>query len=75
MPAHLKDAHYAGAKELGRGIEYKFPHDYPSGWVKQQYLPDILKKARYYEPKDTGKFETAISQVYKKIMNQNDQMK
>jgi putative ATPase len=70
VPAHLKDAHYAGAKELGRGIEYKFPHDYPSGWVKQQYLPDILKNARYYEPKDTGKFEAAISQVYKKIMGQ-----
>ncbi|WP_421385498.1 replication-associated recombination protein A [Bacillus salacetis] len=70
VPAHLKDAHYAGAKELGRGIEYKFPHDYPSGWVKQQYLPDILKNARYYEPKDTGKFEMAISQVYKKIMGQ-----
>ncbi|WP_456274914.1 replication-associated recombination protein A [Bacillus sp. AK031] len=70
VPAHLKDAHYAGAKELGRGIEYKFPHDYPSGWVKQQYLPDTLKKARYYEPKDTGKFESAIAQVYKKIMSQ-----
>jgi putative ATPase len=70
VPAHLKDAHYAGAKELGRGIEYKFPHDYPSGWVKQQYLPDMLKNARYYEPKDTGKFESAISQVYKKIMGQ-----
>ncbi|RIW37644.1 replication-associated recombination protein A [Bacillus salacetis] len=70
VPAHLKDAHYAGAKELGRGIEYKYPHDYPSGWVKQQYLPDTLKNARYYEPKETGKFETAISQVYKKIMGQ-----
>ncbi|MGF2617200.1 replication-associated recombination protein A [Rossellomorea vietnamensis] len=70
VPAHLKDAHYSGAKELGRGIEYKFPHDYPSGWVKQQYLPDVLKNARYYEPKDTGKFESAISQVYKKIMGQ-----
>lgn len=70
VPAHLKDAHYAGAKELGRGIQYKFPHDYPSGWVKQQYLPDTLKKARYYDPKETGKFESAISQVYKKIMGQ-----
>ncbi|WP_409254362.1 replication-associated recombination protein A [Bacillus sp. SCS-153A] len=70
VPAHLKDAHYAGAKELGRGIEYKFPHDYPSGWVKQQYLPDTLKRARYYEPKETGKFEVAISQVYKKILGQ-----
>jgi putative ATPase len=70
VPAHLKDAHYAGAKELGRGIEYKFPHDYPSGWVKQQYLPDTLKTARYYEPKENGKFEAAISQVYKKIMGQ-----
>src|SRR5690606_31124636 len=36
VPLHLKDAHYKGAAALGRGIEYKYPHDYESGWVKQQ---------------------------------------
>ncbi|KIL44506.1 replication-associated recombination protein A [Jeotgalibacillus soli] len=64
VPDHLKDAHYKGAKELGRGVEYKYPHDYPNGWVKQQYLPNTLKKARYYEPKTTGKFEQALKQIY-----------
>jgi len=72
VPDHLKDAHYQGAKELGRGIEYKYPHSYESGWVPQTYLPDKLKSAQYYTPKSTGKFEQAIAQVYEKI---NKQMK
>ena len=37
IPAHLKDAHYVGAKNLGRGIDYKYPHDYPNNYIKQQY--------------------------------------
>jgi putative ATPase len=72
VPDHLKDAHYQGAKELGRGVEYKYPHSYESGWVAQTYLPDKLKKAHYYTPKATGKFEQAIAGVYEKI---NKQMK
>ncbi|MGX1263610.1 putative ATPase [Rossellomorea marisflavi] len=67
VPAHLKDAHYQGAAELGRGIEYKYPHDHESGWVKQDYLPDRIKNAKYYQPKKTGKFEQAIGQVYDNI--------
>ncbi|MGM0853253.1 MAG: replication-associated recombination protein A [Bacillota bacterium] len=70
VPDHLKDAHYQGAKELGRGIEYKYPHSYESGWVPQTYLPDKLKHAQYYTPKSTGKFEQAIAQVYEKINKQ-----
>lgn len=70
VPDHLKDAHYQGAKELGRGIEYKYPHSYESGWVPQTYLPDKLKNAQYYTPKSTGKFEQAIAQVYEKIKKQ-----
>lgn len=70
VPAHLKDAHYKSAKQLGRGIGYKYPHDFKNGWVKQQYLPDTLKYARYYDPKKTGKFERALAQVYEK-MEQN----
>ncbi|MCA1056260.1 replication-associated recombination protein A [Rossellomorea aquimaris] len=72
VPDHLKDAHYKGASELGRGVEYKFPHDYESGWVAQTYLPDRLKNARYYNPKSTGKFEQAMAGIYEKI---NKQMK
>ena len=50
IPKHLKDAHYGGAKKLGHGIEYKFPHDYPNHYVKQQYLPNRLKNKTYYKP-------------------------
>lgn len=55
IPAHLKDTHYSGAETLGRGIGYKYPHEY-GGWVKQQYLPDNLYKAgtKYYHPSDHG---------------------
>ena len=50
IPKHLKDAHYNGSKKLGHGIEYKFPHDYPNHYVKQQYLPTRLKDKKYYKP-------------------------
>ncbi|MGL4374281.1 MAG: replication-associated recombination protein A [Turicibacter sp.] len=50
IPVHLKDAHYKGAKDMGRGIEYKFPHNYPNHYVAQQYLPNRLKNKIYYEP-------------------------
>ncbi|HBC4787420.1 TPA: replication-associated recombination protein A, partial [Enterococcus faecalis] len=43
VPDHLRDAHYAGAKELNRGIGYQYPHNFENGWVNQQYLPDKLK--------------------------------
>ncbi|NRD75948.1 replication-associated recombination protein A [Bacillus sp. BRMEA1] len=67
VPDHLKDAHYKGAKELGRGIGYLYPHNYENGWVPQQYLPDKLKHKQYYQPKKTGKFEQAMAAVYEKI--------
>lgn len=67
IPAHLRDAHYKGAKKLGRGLDYKYPHDYESGWVQQQYLPDKLKGKKYYQPKKTGKFEQALAQVYENL--------
>lgn len=67
VPDHLKDAHYKGAKELGRGIGYLYPHNYETGWVSQQYLPDRLKNKQYYQPKRTGKFEQALATVYEKL--------
>ncbi|MFA4896266.1 MULTISPECIES: replication-associated recombination protein A [Microbacterium] len=54
VPAHLRDAHYAGAKRLGHGKGYVFPHDNEYGIVPQQYLPDELVGRRYYEPKQLG---------------------
>lgn len=64
IPAHLKDAHYQGANKLGRGIGYQYPHQFESGWVKQQYLPDELKMKKYYQPKETSKTERAFKQIY-----------
>lgn len=69
VPDHLKDAHYKGAKELGRGISYLYPHDYESGWVPQEYLPDKIRNKRYYKPKKTSKFEQAFAAVYEKLMH------
>ncbi len=54
VPVHLQDAHYKGAQKLGRGIGYKYAHDYPMHYVNQQYLPDEIKDARFYEPGDLG---------------------
>lgn len=54
VPAHLQDAHYKGSKNLGHGIGYKYAHDYPHHYVKQQYLPEEIKDARFYEPGDMG---------------------
>jgi putative ATPase len=51
VPDHLRDSHYLGAKDLGRGADYKYSHDYEGGWVAQQYLPE---DRRYYEPVDRG---------------------
>ena len=50
VPVHLQDAHYKGAQKLGHGTGYKYAHDYPGHYVKQQYLPDEIKDARFYEP-------------------------
>ncbi len=54
VPAHLQDAHYKGAQNLGRGTGYKYAHDYPGHYVKQQYLPDEIQDARFYEPGELG---------------------
>nr|WP_242822509.1 replication-associated recombination protein A [Thermaerobacter marianensis] len=54
VPRHLRDAHYPGARALGHGKGYRYPHDYPGHFVRQQYLPDELLGARFYEPSDQG---------------------
>ncbi len=63
VPQHLKDAHYKGAKKLGRGENYKYPHSYKGGWVQQDYLPE---KLRYYFPKDSG-YERKIREYLQKL--------
>ncbi len=54
VPAHLQDAHYGAAEKLGHGVGYKYAHDYPNHYVKQQYLPDGLTDRVFYEPTDIG---------------------
>lgn len=54
VPPHLRDAHYPGAKRLGHGKGYAYPHDNEHGIVPQQYLPDELDGRRYYRPKNLG---------------------
>jgi putative ATPase len=54
VPPGLRDSHYAGAKTLGHGQGYRYPHDDPAGVVQQQYAPDAVLSRRYYEPSDHG---------------------
>ncbi|AWB95650.1 AAA family ATPase [Agromyces badenianii] len=54
VPKHLRDAHYPGAKRLGHGKGYKYPHDDEIGVVQQEYLPDSLRGAVYYQPTEHG---------------------
>ncbi|MBC5623841.1 replication-associated recombination protein A [Clostridium sp. NSJ-49] len=66
IPMHLKDAHYSGASKLGRGLEYKYPHNYPKHYVEQQYLPDNIKDRSYYKYGD-NKFEKATKDYWRAI--------
>ena len=61
VPAHLKDSHYSGASKLGHGKGYLYPHSYEDGFVKQQYLPDNMLGAKYYEPTENG-YEKSIKE-------------
>lgn len=55
IPPYLQDSHYRGHEDLGRGIGYKYAHDFPKHWVDQQYLPDAIKDKVFYEPSDNGR--------------------
>ena len=70
IPLYLRDAHYEGHEDLGRGVGYKYAHDYPLHYVRQQYLPDELKDARFYRPSDNG-YEKNIKNWLKKL-KEND---
>ncbi len=65
-PIHLKDAHYSGAAKLGRGITYKYPHDYENDYVAQQYLPDSIKDKKYYKF-GSNKNEQAAQEYWKRV--------
>lgn len=67
IPDHLKDGHYKGAKELGRAIGYKYPHNYDNHVVKQQYLPDSLKSKQYFKDTGSSKYESYLNETYEKL--------
>ncbi len=61
VPIHLRDAHYKGAKTLGHGDGYRYPHDDPAGWVEQEHRPTEVAGQRYYEPSAHG-FEAEVAE-------------
>lgn len=69
VPAHLQDAHYKGAHKLGHGVGYEYAHDFPNHFSRQQYLPDEIKEARFYEPGDLG-YEKQIKEHLQKLREQ-----
>ncbi|MHC5214994.1 MAG: replication-associated recombination protein A [Planctomycetota bacterium] len=75
VPAHLRDSHYAGAKKLGHGLNYEYPHKSPIGYIEQDYLGEQLEKP-YYKPKNIGR-EKLIAEYLQKLKNyvQQDQRK
>ncbi len=66
IPVHLQDSHYKSAGKLGHGIGYQYAHDFKNHYVAQQYLPDALAGARFYEPTDMG-YEKQIRDHLEKI--------
>ena len=74
IPADLRDAHYSGAKKLGHGTGYKYPHSYPNHYVKQQYLPTKIKNAVYYIAGE-NKTEQAAKKYWDAIKNNEKKSK
>jgi putative ATPase len=72
VPPHLRDAHYAGAKKLGHGAGYQYPHSSPVGYVEQDYLGQKLERL-YYQPKNIGR-EKIMAEYLQKLKNHVQQM-
>jgi len=60
VPVHLRDTHYSGHQRIGSGDGYKYPHDFPGHWVRQQYMPEELKGRVYYRPSEMGHEATIL---------------
>ena len=71
VPVHLQDAHYGGHEKLGHGMGYKYAHDYPNHYVKQQYLPDEIRGEKFYELSDMG-YEKKLKEHMKFIKDPAD---
>lgn len=66
VPSHLRDAHYGGSKKLGHGVGYRYAHDSPFGIAEQQYAPDVVADAVYYQPTSLGA-EAAVKDRWERI--------
>ena len=76
IPSHLQDAHYKGAEKLGRGTGYKYAHDYPNNYVKQQYLPYELTGREFYHPSGNGyevKIREHMARIKREAIAQEDE--
>lgn len=71
VPLHLRNASTPLQKEWGYGKEYKYPHNYPSGWVEQEYLPAELRGRRFYQPRDNGD-EPRLAQWRRKVFRKHE---
>jgi putative ATPase len=71
VPEHLRDASYAGAREMGFGTAYRYPHDFDGGWVSQSYLPDELVGERYFVPSFYGD-ESELVRQWRERTRQSD---
>ena len=60
VPVHLRDTHYAGHQRIGSGDGYKYPHDFPGHWVKQEYMPPEAKGKKFYQPSEMGHEATIL---------------
>ena len=72
VPPHLQDAHYKGAAKLGHGLDYKYAHDYPNHYVRQQYLPYELSGKEFYRPSGNG-YEAKIREHMKRIKKEAEE--
>lgn len=71
VPPHLQDAHYKGSAKLGHGVGYKYAHDYPEHFVRQQYLPSEIDGARFYYPTDNG-YEKQAGERIERLRNREE---
>ena len=72
VPDAVRDAHYHGAADLGFGVDYRYPHDFPNGWVEQRYLPDELDDAHFYDASSHGR-EASLVEQWRQRTNRSHQ--
>ncbi len=72
VPVHLRSSNYKGAKNLGRGIEYKYPHNYKNNYVKQNYFPEEIDKQKFFEFSDSGN-EKRLRDFLKKLKDKDNE--